>query len=188
MHADEHGNFNEEKILGGWDPSASLESVYEKHTRQMLMVGATSRPTQQMRTDHPLHTLQPVTETETLYDLAHGPERRKNLEASVAESGVSKPILLVKHQGRHIVIDGHHRLLAARKAGHETVPVKVFDHDEHVAKGGLGIIEGSDEDPYGREHSETSPTSSHSEPDLLSGYSGYSHSGDADDREPSGWT
>jgi uncharacterized ParB-like nuclease family protein len=36
------------------------------------------------------------------------------------------PIDVVEHQGRYYVIDGHHRLAAAKRAGLETVPVR-FD-------------------------------------------------------------
>jgi hypothetical protein len=162
---DRHGNISEEGASSDWDPSSSIEGAYQE--RPKLMDVAKRQPVTHVRTDAPLHTLQPEGETEHLYDIVHGDERRKKLDLSIALHGVHDPILLVRHQNRHIIIDGHHRLLAARKAGHPTVPAQIFDHDAHVARGGAPIIKDTESDPYDIS-------------DLEHGHSGYDdyHSGD----------
>lgn len=145
---DEHGNVDESEMSTDWDPTASIEGAYDKQQRPKLMQAASSRPITRMSTHVPTHTLQTTGETEHLYDAVHGDQKRRDLDADVAEHGVSSPIPMIHHQGRLVVLDGHHRLLAARKSGQRDVPVQIFDHDQHVARGNESMMGSQSDDPY----------------------------------------
>lgn len=45
---------------------------------------------------------------------------------------IKKPAWVVKQGGRLFALDGHHRILAARLAGHSHVPVKLWDRDAEM--------------------------------------------------------
>lgn len=52
------------------------------------------------------------------------------LAGSLEEVGLLQPVAVARENGKYLLVAGHRRLLAARKAGWETVPVHVVDLDD----------------------------------------------------------
>ena len=48
----------------------------------------------------------------------------QKLLKNIQENGIQKPISYVEHEGENYVVDGHHRLFAARKLGLTDVPIE----------------------------------------------------------------
>ena len=61
-------------------------------------------------------------------ELTHGINSRsksfRNLKADIAKNGIKEPIKFVEHNGKRYVVDGHHRLRAAKELGLKDVPVE----------------------------------------------------------------
>ena len=58
----------------------------------------------------------------------HGINRRsgsfQSLKASIAKNGIEEPIAVVRSNGRLYVVNGHHRLAAAKELGYTQVPIQ----------------------------------------------------------------
>jgi RHS repeat-associated protein len=52
------------------------------------------------------------------------PKEFAGLKESIAKEGIKKPINFVEHEGQRFVVDGHHRLRAAKQLGLREVPVE----------------------------------------------------------------
>ena len=59
--------------------------------------------------------------------LTKGKNAMRALTRDVAKNGVRSPIKFVEHDGQRYVVDGHHRLRAAKQAGVKEVPVQEVD-------------------------------------------------------------
>jgi RHS repeat-associated protein len=61
-------------------------------------------------------------------EITHGLTKSKNafakLKADMKLNGIQEPIKFVEHNGKRFVVDGHHRLRAAKELGIENVPVQ----------------------------------------------------------------
>jgi uncharacterized ParB-like nuclease family protein len=68
--------------------------------------------------DVPIHHLTP-TQSYTEWNHDAAPKHMKNREH----------ILVVRHKGKHYIIDGHHRVVAARLRGEKTINANVQDLD-----------------------------------------------------------
>ena len=67
---------------------------------------------------------------------AHRRERQRRLRQCLEEHGQQQPIVVVpKHEapGRYVVIDGHQRIAALRRLGHDTVEALVWEMGEAEA-------------------------------------------------------
>lgn len=98
--------------------------------------------------DAPLHTTQTANVTEEDQggtwnsrdlDKQYGSQRGTHLRGRSTINGIvadlsaggqiREPVWLIKQDNRHFVLNGHHRIVAAREAGHQTVPARVLDLD-----------------------------------------------------------
>lgn len=61
-------------------------------------------------------------------EITHGLTKSKNafakLKADIKLNGIQEPIKFVEHNGKRFVVDGHHRLRAAKELGIQNVPVQ----------------------------------------------------------------
>nr|WP_223857525.1 ParB/RepB/Spo0J family partition protein [Sphingobacterium micropteri] len=61
-------------------------------------------------------------------EITHGLTKSKNafvkLKADIKLNGIQEPIKFVEHNGKRFVVDGHHRLRAAKELGIENVPAQ----------------------------------------------------------------
>ncbi len=67
---------------------------------------------------------------------AHSRERQRRLRLCVEEHGQQQPIVVVPERetsGRYVVIDGHQRIAALRRLGHDTVEALVWEMEEAEA-------------------------------------------------------
>ncbi|MNR27347.1 ParB-like nuclease domain protein [compost metagenome] len=46
------------------------------------------------------------------------------LKADIKANGINEPIKVVEYKGRNYVVDGHHRLRAAKELGIKSVPIQ----------------------------------------------------------------
>ena len=95
-------------LLGGSAPAHEVVETSDASELRHLATAMISRNPYQPRKDF---------ETESLGELA----------ASVKEHGILQPLLVREYQGGFQLIAGERRLLAAQKAGLETVPCRVVD-------------------------------------------------------------
>ena len=67
---------------------------------------------------------------------AHSRERQRRLRLCLEASGQQQPIVVVPERespGRYVVIDGHQRITALRRLGHDTVEALVWEMEEAEA-------------------------------------------------------
>lgn len=64
---------------------------------------------------------------------AKQPAQEKNLLSSLSESGQQNPVVVVREEGRFVVIDGHKRVRALKKLKAETVRAVVWEMDQAEA-------------------------------------------------------
>ncbi len=61
-------------------------------------------------------------------EITHGLTKSKSafakLKADIKSNGIQEPIKFVEHDGKRFVVDGHHRLRAAKELGIQNVPVQ----------------------------------------------------------------
>lgn len=83
----------------------------------------------EVRTNHDLFdgkmVLEPHTQIHTL-QAAGETSRNNHKDPSLAETN---PVRVVKVRGAHVLVDGHHRVAAARKAG-QPIEAQIFDADQ----------------------------------------------------------
>jgi len=48
----------------------------------------------------------------------------RKLKADIKANGIQEPIKVVEHNGQQFVVDGHHRLRAAKELGLKDVPIQ----------------------------------------------------------------
>jgi len=63
-------------------------------------------------------------ELQATHGLTQSKKQFANLKAAIKEDGIIEPIKYVEHNGVKSVVDGHHRLRAAKELGHKTVPAQ----------------------------------------------------------------
>ncbi len=67
---------------------------------------------------------------------AHHRERRRQLRLCLEQNGQQQPIVVVPEReapGRYVVIDGHQRIAALRRLGHDTVKALVWEMEQAEA-------------------------------------------------------
>jgi hypothetical protein len=134
---DEHGNVDE-----GQTDRRSYGPMHERNVTLNKYEAANSygrdRPRQfgqltQFPTNAITHTAQPA------WDTADTGENGGNVSelAEQLRQGdtIKEPIQIAKMNGRNYVLDGHHRLAAARTAGLSTIPAYHWDADKSHEKG-----------------------------------------------------
>jgi hypothetical protein len=91
------------------------------------------QPLVHIRADSPLTTMQPPSETEGESWNGETPHGRRGIDAIKEDLAMGRPLRepawVVKDRGRLFVLDGHHRVVAAREAGLEHIPVRLWDRD-----------------------------------------------------------
>lgn len=81
------------------------------------------QPVARVRADSPLHTTQATVDTE-------GTGSIDSIRQSIAAgSDIKEPVWLVRDRGKLFVLDGHHRITAARKEGLKDFPAHIWDRD-----------------------------------------------------------
>lgn len=118
------------RTVGG---SYSDEPHVKKHWK--------AQPLVQVPSDAVIHTGQHVSETEIGRepygepppgpdDPTEGRARVNTIREDLMKGNpVRNPAWLVKHNNRLYALDGHHRILAAREAGLESFPARIWDRD-----------------------------------------------------------
>lgn len=81
------------------------------------------QPVARVRADSPLHTTQATVDTEGVGSID---SIRQSLAAG---NGIKEPVWLVRDQGKLFVLDGHHRITAARREGLKDFPARIWDRD-----------------------------------------------------------
>lgn len=104
------------KKVGGKHTFDSSNS--EEHTKALKRYNDLHKPATMNIRD--LHPTQPFVST-------HDPERLKKKIREKKPGG----IIVAQHKGRHYILDGHHRVMAAAMRGEKTVDVHHINLDEH---------------------------------------------------------
>jgi hypothetical protein len=137
--ADEHGNFQhrapatfptprEFERAQADEPTVSDPMMYEtlggaNHADRKVRDHWVNQPQVNVSTETPLHTAQSPRDTERYGDL-------EGITEELQRGGeIRKPVWIMKHQDRLFVLDGHHRIAAARLAGRSQFPARVWDRD-----------------------------------------------------------
>lgn len=128
--ADPHGFM--QQPMTAWAPETDqrTQDLYAQHGGALHDVPRVrdfwqQKPVHQVRSDTPLHSTQSWEATE-----GEKPGSITQIQHELEHGGALKaPSWLVKDQGRLFVLDGHHRIAAARRAGKETFPAHVWDRD-----------------------------------------------------------
>jgi hypothetical protein len=132
MEVDRHGFVQQvhdvSQQFAGLDIDRNTQGLYGSHggseaSRASVREHWVNQPRTEIRTDTPLHTTQSTYDTAGMGDL-HGIVR--DLEAG---GKINKPAWVVKDKGKMFVLDGHHRITAARMAGLSHFPARVWDRD-----------------------------------------------------------
>lgn len=69
------------------------------------------------------HSLNPY-ELKPTHEISYGKNKMKKFIEKIQKEGIKEPIKYVEHNGEKYVVDGHHRLYAARYLGLETINVQ----------------------------------------------------------------
>ncbi|THF48479.1 hypothetical protein E6C50_14440 [Flavobacterium supellecticarium] len=114
-------------------PTATEEGVLAFGSLPLWFIGGNAGATQAETGAKLLEQTGQVAETGTklgTYELeiTHGLTKSKNafskLKANIKLNGIQEPIKFVEHNGKRFVVDGHHRLRAAKELGIQNVPVQ----------------------------------------------------------------
>lgn len=81
------------------------------------------QPVTSVRSDSPVHTVQWHRDTEGTGSIS---DIVRDIEAG---GKINNPAWLVRDKGKLFVLDGHHRITAARRAGLESYPARIWDRD-----------------------------------------------------------
>lgn len=140
--ADPHGfahegrmqNFADWPTQGGSGQSARnfYKTVGGKHSKNpSVVMHWAAQPLHDVPSDAIVHTAQHWEHETESGSNAMTQEGRKRIDAIRAdlENGgtINKPAWLVRHNERLYALDGHHRIVAAREAGHPTFPARIWD-------------------------------------------------------------
>ncbi|MCK6576336.1 ParB N-terminal domain-containing protein, partial [Myxococcota bacterium] len=74
---------------------------------------------------------------EPTHGLTMGRNKFAQFKAQIGREGIKEPIKFVTHDGRRYVVDGHHRLRAAKELGLKDVPVE----EVQLPHGGYNSVE-----------------------------------------------
>jgi hypothetical protein len=81
------------------------------------------QPMARVKADSPLHTTQATIDTEKVGDI-------DSIRQSIAAGNdIKNPVWLMRDKGKLFVLDGHHRITAARKEGLADFPARIWDRD-----------------------------------------------------------
>jgi len=127
LTADSHGFIQQPVNVNKPDPDVATAYLYASHGGSNLTGRVRefwdSQTTHSVRSDTPIHTNQSDTHT-------NRSGAAQWLHKKLSEGGeIKTPTWLVKDQGRLYALDGHHRIAAARQAGLEKFPAKIWDRD-----------------------------------------------------------
>lgn len=103
------------------DPSLPVKAYETVNEQRYLPTSART-----LGPDHPLHTLQPGFHTSL-----PGPDTKMTIEALRDIPEFSTKPMVMRVEGRDVVINGHHRIAAARRRGEGSVDVDYMDADAH---------------------------------------------------------
>lgn len=127
LSADPHGFVQQTTSNLHPDPDARTARLFSSHGGGVNTPSVREfwdkQPVHSVKTDTPLHSTQSHAVTE--HD--GGIEAiQKDLEAG---GRIKDPAWVVKDRGRLFVLDGHHRITAARRSGRSEFPARVWDRD-----------------------------------------------------------
>ncbi|WP_347066707.1 RHS repeat-associated core domain-containing protein [Flavobacterium sp. WV_118_3] len=114
-------------------PTATEEGTLAFGSLPLWFIGGNAGATQAEASTKLLEQTGQVARTGTklgTYELeiTHGLTKSKNafskLKANIKLNGIQEPIKFVEHNGKRFVVDGHHRLRAAKELGIQNVPVQ----------------------------------------------------------------
>ena len=135
---DDHGFYSQvhdvrAKQFDGIDVDRITEDLHSTHGGTLARVPSVrahwaKQPLARVKSDSPLHTTQATVDTEGVGSID---SIRQSLAAG---SGIKEPVWLVRDQGKLFVMDGHHRIAAARKEGLKDFPARIWDRDAERAQ------------------------------------------------------
>ena len=130
MEVDPHGFVQQVHFSRQFDnididrPSIDLYSTHggqikDKRVRDHWV----KQPRTEIRTDTPLHTAQSTYDTEGVGSI-------DDIVNDLKSGGkINQPAWIVRDKGKLFVLDGHHRITAARRAGLSHFPARLWDRD-----------------------------------------------------------
>lgn len=132
LAADPHGFIQQTTSNLEPDPDARTASLFSSHGGAVNTPSVREfwdrQPVHSVKADTPLHSTQSHTDTE--HD-GGVDDIKKDLDAG---GRIQNPAWIVKDRGRLFVLDGHHRIAAARRAGRSDFPARVWDRDKAMGQ------------------------------------------------------
>ena len=74
-----------------------------------------------------VNTVEKTTNLNTTHSLTMGKNKFNKFVETIRKEGIKEPIKYVEYNGKKYVVDGHHRLQAAKRLKIEDVPVEKVD-------------------------------------------------------------
>ena len=104
--------------------TVNLHSTYGGSVKTPMVREHWARqPRHEVRTDTPIHSTQWHGDTEAVGSI-------DDISRDLMNGGkINQPVWLVKDMGKLYALDGHHRITAARRAGHSHFPARIWDRD-----------------------------------------------------------
>lgn len=132
LEADQHGVVQQTTSNADPDPDISTARLFLSHGGGADKPGVKDfwdkQPVHSVNADTPVHSTQSHRDTEN-----SGSVERIRRELS-SGAKIENPAWLVKDKGRLFVLDGHHRIAAARQAGRKNFPARVWDRDKALGE------------------------------------------------------
>lgn len=132
LSADPHGFVQQTTSNLHPDSDASVARLYESHGGAIHTPDNhkfwSQQPVRTVSADTPLHS----TQSHSMTEESGGVDSiAKDLRAG---RSIKDPVWLVRDKGRLFVLDGHHRVAAARQAGRKNFPARVWDRDRSMGE------------------------------------------------------